>query len=69
MGEKVVNRIREFRKKAGLTQEELARAMKVSRQTIISIEKEKYVPSLALALRIAMHFKCPADKMFSLEEE
>jgi putative transcriptional regulator len=69
MGEKVVNRIREFRKLAGLTQEELAAEMRVSRQTIISIERGRYVPSLALALRIARHFGCPADEMFDIEEE
>ena len=43
--------------------------MKVSRQTIISIEKGKYVPSLPLALRIARFFECPAEEMFVIEEE
>ncbi len=69
MKERVVNRIREFRKKAGLTQEDLAKVMKVSRQTIISIEKDKYVPSLPLALRIARYFECPTDEMFGIEEK
>jgi putative transcriptional regulator len=67
--DKVTNRIREFRKGSNLTQEELAREMKVSRQTIISIEKGKYVPSLQLALRIARFFGCPTDEMFGIREE
>lgn len=69
MEEKVTNRIREFRKGSNLTQEDLAREMGVSRQTIISIEKGKYVPSLQLALRIAGYFECPTDEMFVIEEE
>jgi putative transcriptional regulator len=69
MDEKVVSRVREFRKHSGMTQEELAKAMKVSRQTIISIEKGKYVPSLQLALKLAAFFGCATDEMFSLGEE
>ncbi|MBN1164268.1 MAG: helix-turn-helix transcriptional regulator [Candidatus Krumholzibacteriota bacterium] len=62
------NKIREFRKRDGLTQEELARAMKVSRQTIISIERGRYIPSLPLALKIARFFNSSTDEMFSIEE-
>jgi putative transcriptional regulator len=69
MDEKVVCRVREFRKAAGLTQEDLAAAMKVSRQTIISIEKGKYVPSLQLAMKLARYFGCGTDEMFSIAEE
>ncbi len=69
MEEKVANRIREFRKKAGLTQEDLAKEMKVSRQTIISIEKGKYIPSLQLALKISGYFGCSTDEMFVIKEE
>lgn len=69
MEEKVANRIREFRKGSNMTQEDLAGEMGVSRQTIISIEKGKYVPSLQLALRIAGYFECPTDEMFVIEEE
>jgi putative transcriptional regulator len=68
MNEKVANSVREHRKNAGLTQEDLAAAMRVSRQTIISIESGKYVPSLPLALKLARFFKCPADGMFTLEK-
>jgi putative transcriptional regulator len=69
MSERVRNKVREHRKRAGFTQEDLARAMEVSRQTIISIERGRYVPSLALALKIARFFRCPADEMFTIGEE
>ena len=68
MNEKVYNAVRKSRKEAGLTQEYFAEAMGVSRQTINSIERGKYIPSLPLALRIARFFKCSMDEMFSLEE-
>ena len=42
--------------------------MSVSRQTIISIEKGKYVPSLPLALKLARFFKCSTDEVFTLEK-
>lgn len=69
MSEKVRNGVREFRKKAGFTQEELADAMGVSRQTIISIERGRYIPSLPLALKIAKYFECSTDEMFELKED
>jgi putative transcriptional regulator len=69
MVEKVFNRIREYRKRSGMTQEDLAREMKVSRQTIISIERGKYVPSLPLALMMARFFGCTTDEMFGIEED
>lgn len=67
MSDKVSNSVKKFRKEAGLTQEYFAEAMGVSRQTINSIERGKYIPSLPLALRIARFFKCSMDEMFSLE--
>lgn len=51
-----------------MTQEDLARKLDVSRQTIISIEKGKYVPSLPLALRMSRYFGCTTDEMFGIEE-
>ena len=69
MSEGVLNTIRELRKKAGYTQEELADATGVSRQTIISIEGGRYIPSLPLALRIARFFGCSTDDMFKLKED
>jgi putative transcriptional regulator len=68
MNEKILNDIREFRKRFGLTQEELADTLGVSRKTIISIERGRYVPSLPLALKIARFFRCSTDEMFHLEE-
>jgi len=65
---KVENRIKEFRKENGLTQEELASAVGVSRQTIISIEKGKYIPSLPLALRMAEYFAFSTDDIFRIKE-
>jgi putative transcriptional regulator len=69
MNDRILNNIKDSRKRIGLTQEELADAVGVSRQTIISIERGRYVPSLPLALKIAKFFECPTDTMFELEEE
>jgi putative transcriptional regulator len=69
MGEEVFNRIRDYRVKRSLTQDELAQAVGVSRQSIISIERGRYTPSLYLALRFAKFFQCSADELFELIEE
>jgi putative transcriptional regulator len=53
-----------YRELAGLTQEQLARAVMVSRQTIIAIEKGNYSPSVYLALRIAAAIDVPITKIF-----
>lgn len=68
MDTRVVNSVKEYRQKAGLTQEELGRAVGVSRQTVISIEGGRYIPSLPLALKLARYFRCSTDEMFSLDE-
>jgi putative transcriptional regulator len=60
------NRLREIREKHSLTQERLADAVHVSRQTIISIETGRYVPSLELALRFAALFKCRIEDIFGV---
>lgn len=52
-----------------LTQEDLAKKIGVSRQTINSIEKNRYVPSTVLALKLSSIFKVPVNDFFSLEEE
>ena len=65
----VINKVKEFRKNANLTQEELAKKVGVSRQSIISIELGHYIPSLPLALRFARLFKCSTDEIFKLEED
>lgn len=62
--ERVQNRVYELRAKASITQEELANAVGVTRQTIIAIEGGNYTPSVFLALRLARHFKEPVEKVF-----
>ncbi|WP_297521636.1 helix-turn-helix transcriptional regulator [Thermococcus sp.] len=63
------NRLRELREERGLTQEELAKALGVTRQTIIAIEKGRYDPSLKLAFRIARFFNRPVEEIFIYEED
>jgi putative transcriptional regulator len=60
----VSNRVEEYRKKKGLTQEELADSLDVSRQTIISIEKGKCNPSLTLVLKISKYFNVSVEDIF-----
>lgn len=64
MKEIIENRVKEFRAELGLTQQELAEAAGVSRQSIISIERGRYIPSLPLALRMAEVFGCAMDDLF-----
>jgi putative transcriptional regulator len=61
--------VRAQRTQEGLSQAELANALGVSRQTVISIENGRYLPSLPLAFRIARLFDRPIEKMFSPEDE
>lgn len=61
-------RVREFRKAAGLTQQQLADLVRVSSRTIISIEKEQYSPSLMLAYRMALVFGTSVEELCCLEE-
>jgi putative transcriptional regulator len=65
----VQNRVREQRNQRGLSQAGLAAALAVSRQTVISIENGRYMPSLPLAFRIARFFDLPVDKMFTPEDK
>ena len=58
------NAVRALRTERGLSQGELAEAVNVSRQTINSIEKERYVPSLPLALELARYFGTSVEEMF-----
>ena len=62
-------RVREQRTQQGLSQAELAAALGVSRQTVISIENGRYLPSLPLAFRIARFFDLTVDKMFGPDDE
>jgi len=62
------NRLRKMRFEHGeLTQEELAKRVCVTRQTIIALEADRYVPSLLLAVRLARVFRIPVEELFPLE--
>ena len=63
------NKIEEIRKERGLRQEELAEIMKVSRQTISSLENGRYNPSITLAFKIAKYFEMQIEDVFMYEEE
>jgi putative transcriptional regulator len=62
------NRVRELRKLKGLTQEQLAEVIGVSRQTINAIEKEKFAPSLHTAFKMAQLFDLPIEDFFHFNE-
>jgi putative transcriptional regulator len=64
----VRNDVRELRAARSLSQAELAQALDVSRQTIISIEKGRYVPSLPLALALARFFGKPVEEVFHADD-
>ena len=63
------NRIEQIRKEQGILQEELAKSMGVSRQTISSLENGRYNPSILLAHKIAMYFGMTIEDVFIFEEE
>jgi len=63
------NRLEEIRKQRSITQEELADALEVSRQTIGSLENGRYNPSILLAFKIARHFNMRIEEIFIDEEE
>ena len=63
------NRIEEIRKERGILQEEFARSMGVSRQTISSLENGRYNPSILLAHKIAKYFGMSIEDVFIFDEE
>lgn len=63
------NRLETLRKQRGVTQEELAQAMQVSRQTIGSLENGRYNPSILLAFKLARYFGKTVEEIFIDEEE
>lgn len=67
--EQVHNRVYELRAARGTTQEELAQAAGVSRQTIVAIERGNYSPSVLLALKLAAYFKAPVERVFYIRHE
>jgi len=68
MKTEITNHIKEYRSRMGWTQEELAKKAGVSRQSIVSIEKGKYIPSLPLALKFSELFGCSTDILFQIKE-
>ena len=63
------NKIEEIRRERGILQEELAKALGVSRQTISSLENGRYNPSIMLAYKIAKYFGMIIEEVFVFEEE
>lgn len=63
------NRLEELRKARSMTQEELAEALEVSRQTVGSLENGRYNPSIQLAFRIARLFETTIEEVFLYEEQ
>ncbi len=63
------NNLEEIRKERGIRQEDLARELEVSRQTISSLEKGRYNPSIQLAFKIAKFFSMSIEEIFIYEEE
>ena len=60
----MINHLEELRKQRGIRQEDLAQALGVSRQTVISLEKGKYNPSLSLAFKLARYFGLSIEDIF-----
>lgn len=63
------NRLEQIRKEKGITQEELAGALEVSRQTVGSLENGRYNPSIILAYKIAKYFNLTIEEIFIYEED
>ena len=63
------NRLEELRRQRGITQEELADALSVSRQTVGSLENGRYNPSILLAFKIANYFRVAIEEVFMNPEE
>ena len=69
MGLTLTNRVKELRAKHNYTQNDLAQAVDVTRQTIVALEKGSYIPSLLLAMKISRTFQLPIEEVFFMEEE
>lgn len=69
MKEIIKNQVYELRTRSNITQEVLAEAIGVTRQTIIAIEKGNYTPSVILALKIAVFFKKSVEDIFQIKYE
>lgn len=65
--EEVINSVRTVRKRRKTTQEALAKAVGVTRQTIIAVEKGNYTPSVCIALKIAKHLSLSVEQLFRIK--
>jgi len=63
------NELKVYRAKHDLTQEDLAKEVGVTRQTINALEAERYDPSLELAFKLAIHFDCSIEDIFSYDSD
>ncbi len=68
MKDTIKNIVHELRMKRGITQEALAEALSVSRQTVIAIERGNYAPSVLLALKIGTFFQTSVERIFTIHE-
>ncbi|PFW85496.1 transcriptional regulator [Bacillus pseudomycoides] len=64
----VINKVKQFRVVRDITQEQLASAVNITRQSLIAIEKNKYNPSLELALKLCEFFDCKVEDLFQLDK-
>ncbi|MGN5653930.1 helix-turn-helix transcriptional regulator [Bacillus sp. Brlt_9] len=62
----VTNKVKQFRVLRDITQEQLASAVNITRQSLIAIEKNKYNPSLELALNLCEYFECKVEDLFQV---
>lgn len=69
MKEYVENKVFELRREEGITQEQLANSLGITRQTVIAIEKGMYVPSLLLGLKISRFFRKKVEEVFFYKNE
>ena len=69
MNDYIQSNVLTLRKRTGITQEDLASAVGVTRQTVIAIEKGNYCPSLLLGFRIAQYFKTNIEKAFAYKND
>ena len=67
--EEIVSCVKSVRKEKGITQQELAEAVGVTRQTIIAIEKGNYTPSVLLALKLAKYIEQPVEDIFGISRK
>lgn len=65
--QKIRNRVQVLRTRSKITQEDLASAVGVTRQTIIAIEKGNYTPSVLLAIRLANYFHASVEEVFNIK--